>query len=109
LRAYDPATLRPISDEEPLGCSNTFPIQSIEPPIILRPQNETEVMVSTPQNIQFAWTVPAQAPAGTRYIFRIKELPTGQNPNNIMRLGTPYILEQQTNVNFLNYDHHFLC
>jgi len=103
LRAYDPATLRPISDEEPLGCSNTFPIQSIEPPIILRPQNETEVMVSTPQNIQFAWTVPAQAPAGTRYIFRIKELPTGQNPNNIMRLGTPYILEQQTNVNFLNY------
>lgn len=103
LRAYDPATLRPISDEEPLGCSNTFPIQSIEPPIILRPQNETEVMVSTPQNIQFAWTVPAQAPAGTRYIFRIKELLNGQNPNNIMRLGTPYILEQQTNVNFFNY------
>jgi TANFOR domain-containing protein len=107
LRAYDPATLRPISDEEPLGCSNTFPIQSIEPPIILRPQNETEVMISTPQNIQFAWTVPAQAPAGTRYIFRIKELPNGQNPNNIMRLGTPYILEQQTNVNFLNYGSSF--
>jgi hypothetical protein len=65
-------------------------------------------MVSTPQNIQFAWTVPAQAPAGTRYIFRIKELPTGQNPNNIMRLGTPY-LGATNQCKLFNYDHHFLC
>src|SRR5690606_38032208 len=37
VRAFNAANRQPLSEEDPLGCSNIFSITTLEPPVILNP------------------------------------------------------------------------
>ncbi|MEO5942394.1 MAG: hypothetical protein ABIP30_17245 [Ferruginibacter sp.] len=72
--AQDYRTLAPLSAANPSGCSNIFPINSLEAPVILKPFDEEEVSPVKPQNIVFTWTTPPNTPPGAYYIFNLVEL-----------------------------------
>ncbi|MEO7049736.1 MAG: hypothetical protein ABI091_30815, partial [Ferruginibacter sp.] len=72
--AQDYRTLAPLSAANPSGCSNIFPINSLEAPVILKPFDEEEVSPIKPQNIVFTWTTPPNTPPGAYYIFNLVEL-----------------------------------
>ncbi|WP_041258167.1 hypothetical protein [Fibrella aestuarina] len=76
IRAYDNATSRPLSPENPLGCSPPFPVKAVEPPILIAPLCDAEVQPLTPQTLVFTWTPPVGvSPAMVDYTLRIVELP----------------------------------
>lgn len=85
LRVYNYDTGHAVSDSEPLGCSNSFSITSVEPPVIMQPVCEQEIMQVSPQSMLFTWTVPAGAPATTQYRLKIVEVnPPGHNIHDAM-------------------------
>ncbi len=73
-RAIDFTTRAPLSDEEPLGCSNLFTVSNLEPPVIIKPFAEEEIRATLPQNLVFSWSMPPGAPPTTQYIVRIAEM-----------------------------------
>ncbi|MEZ0610580.1 hypothetical protein ACAW74_18845 [Fibrella sp. WM1] len=76
IRAFDNATSRPLSPENPLGCSPPFQVRAVEPPILIAPLCDAEVQPLMPQNIVFTWTPPiGVSPATVDYTLRIVELP----------------------------------
>ncbi|WP_170061791.1 hypothetical protein [Hymenobacter chitinivorans] len=97
VRALDYATLQPRSAENPLGCSRSFLLRSLEPPIIVRPAAEEIVKTQSPQNILFTWTRPAGAPISTEYELRIVEMSDPKrNPNDAFLAGTTPALFERT-------------
>ena len=94
LQAYDYQTHELRSQNEPLGCSNVFTIQFVQPPILISPQCSTEVTSTTPQNIIFSWFPPAVSinPGLLSYEFKLVELPEGMNPLQVMNsTGVPVL------------------
>ncbi|MEZ0539955.1 carboxypeptidase-like regulatory domain-containing protein [Fibrella arboris] len=84
IRAFDNATSRPLSPENPLGCSPPFPIKAVEPPILIAPFCDSDVQPLTPQNIVFTWTPPiGVSPAMVDYTLRIVELPLVTSDPNV--------------------------
>ncbi|WP_375446804.1 carboxypeptidase-like regulatory domain-containing protein [uncultured Fibrella sp.] len=84
IRAFDNATSRPLSPENPLGCSPPFPIKAVEPPILIAPFCDSDVQPLTPQNIVFTWTPPiGVSPAMVDYTLRIVELPLATSDPNV--------------------------
>ena len=81
LQAYDFTNLELRSQAEPLGCSNIFTIQFVQPPLLIAPACSTEVESSNPQNIVFSWVPPSVAinPALLNYEFKLIEVPQGLN------------------------------
>lgn len=73
VRAYDPANRQPLSEEEPLGCSNIFSVSILEAPVILSPIDQETMKSFIPQNLVFRWTTPPGAPPSVRYTIRIVE------------------------------------
>ncbi|NLF41507.1 MAG: hypothetical protein GX587_02315, partial [Bacteroidales bacterium] len=85
LMVYNYDTGQQVSYAEPMGCSNSFSITNIEPPIITQPLCEQEIMQMGPQSILFSWTIPAGAPAGTQYLLKVVEVnPSGHNIHDAM-------------------------
>ncbi len=78
VSAQDYRTLVPLSAANPSGCSNIFPVNSLEAPVILKPFNEEALSAVKPQNIVFTWTTPPNTPPGAYYIFNLVELLDGQ-------------------------------
>lgn len=70
------------------GCSNEFPVQSLEPPVIIKPMQEEAVNAIAPQNMVFTWTTPPSAPPSTEYVFKIVEVIGNRNPNDAMASNT---------------------
>ncbi len=62
VQAYNYVNNQPLSSAQPLGCSNTFPITSVEPPVIISPFDDQPVSALTTQNFVISWTTPAGAP-----------------------------------------------
>ncbi len=90
-RAFNAANKAPLSDEEPLGCSNIFTITTLEPPMILNPFNESFILPDAVQNIPLRWTTPPGSPPSTEYQLRIVELFNNRNPNDaILSTPTPF-------------------
>jgi hypothetical protein len=54
LQAYDYSNLELRSQAEPLGCSNIFTIQFVQPPLLITPTCSTEVSFSNPQNVLYS-------------------------------------------------------
>ncbi|MCR5887252.1 carboxypeptidase regulatory-like domain-containing protein [Hymenobacter sp. J193] len=97
VRALDYSTLRPLSAENPLGCSKSFLLRSLEPPQLVRPTPDEVVKTRSPQNILFTWTRPAGAAATTEYEVRIVELSDNRrNPNDAFLAGTTPPLFERT-------------
>ncbi|UOQ54845.1 hypothetical protein [Hymenobacter cellulosivorans] len=97
VRALDYATRQPRSAENPLGCSRSFLLRSLEPPIIVRPTPDEVVKTQSPQNILFTWTRPAGAPVSTEYELRLVEMSDPKrNPNDAFLTGTTPALFERT-------------
>ncbi len=104
LQAYDYTTKELRSQGEPLGCSNIFTIQFVQPPILISPQCSTEVTYSTPQNIVFTWIPPqiVMQPGLLNYEFKLVEVPFGMNAIQAMNsTGVPVLVEQTSFTSFL--------
>ena len=94
LQAYDYSNLELRSQTEPLGCSNIFTIQFVQPPLLITPTCSTEVSFSNPQNVVFSWVPPSVAinPAFLNYEFKLIEVPQGMNAIAAMNaVGVPVI------------------
>lgn len=76
IQVFDNRTSQALSAGEPLGCSPPFPVKSIEPPILIAPFCDGEVMPTVPQATVFTWTPPAGIlPTQVSYTLRVVELP----------------------------------
>ncbi|GAB3249354.1 hypothetical protein GCM10027347_06390 [Larkinella harenae] len=76
VQVFDNRTSQPLSAGEPLGCSPPFPVKAIEPPILIAPLCDGEVLPTTPQATVFTWTPPAGIlPTQVSYTLRVVELP----------------------------------
>lgn len=97
MRAFDYRTNQPVSPEDPQGCSNVFTISDVEPPVILQPVCDQEVVPKTPQNVIFSWTRPPGTPVNTKYSLKIIEvLPSDRNINDAIKSAVhPVFFESQ--------------
>lgn len=76
VQVFDNRTSQALSAGEPLGCSPPFPVKAIEPPILIAPLCDSEVIPIIPQATVFTWTPPAGIlPTQVSYTLRIVELP----------------------------------
>ncbi|RRB04901.1 hypothetical protein [Larkinella rosea] len=76
VQVFDNRTSQALSAGEPLGCSPPFPVKAIEPPILIAPFCDSEVMPTTPQATVFTWSPPAGVlPTQVSYTLRVVELP----------------------------------
>ena len=73
VRAFDYTTRQPVSPEEPLGCSNSFTIATLEAPVILSPMDRDSIKAYLPQNMILRWSIPPGAPPSTQYTIKIVE------------------------------------
>ena len=91
VRAFDAATKKPLSGEDPIGCSNIFTVSTLEPPTILNPFSGSFVRADKVQNIPLRWTTPPGAPPSIEYTIRIVEIFGDRNPNDaILSSPTPF-------------------
>lgn len=88
IQAFDYDTDLPISANEPQGCA-TFTISYVSPPMLTKPLCNTSVPVTISQ---FAWSPPVGNTAGAqiRYDLYVVEVPTGQNPQDLMESAYKY-------------------
>jgi len=97
VKALDYATGRPLSADEPVGCSRPFSLRSLEPPYIIKPLADEQIRANSPQNIIFTWSRPAGAPVNTEYELRIVEMSDPRrNPNDAFLAGTVPPLFERT-------------
>ncbi|QEM02554.1 hypothetical protein DIU31_003105 [Mucilaginibacter rubeus] len=100
LQAFDYDTNAVISPDEPVGCSNTFTISSLEPPTIISPVEDAQVSATGAQVVIMQWSTPpgtsSQIMSAVRYKIRMVEVLGGRNPNNaIMSATQPYFFEKE--------------
>lgn len=93
IRAYDYDTNAPISADEPVGCSNTFTVSSLEPPTIISPREAENVSSRNGQSgLILQWSTPPgtspQIMSGVRYHVRMVEIRDNRNPNNAIVSST---------------------
>ncbi len=94
VQAADYVTGQELSAEEPQGCSAPFNLQSIEPPYLIKPAEDEEIIAQTgaPQNIIFSWSTPASAPPSTKYRLKIVEFfNPSQNPQQVFLSGVTFL------------------
>jgi TANFOR domain-containing protein len=105
LQAFNYTNDQPLSNGEPLGCSNIFPITSIEPPVLLSPFNDQSVSTRTTQNFVISWTTPPGAPPLTQYTVNMVEILDGRNPNDAVNTATnpPFFQQTVNSANLLLY------
>jgi TANFOR domain-containing protein len=105
LQAYDYNTLQIRSQPEPLGCSNIFTVQFVQPPILISPACSTTVNYNEVLNIVFTWIPPPAMinPALLSYEFKLVEVPQGMNPINAMQATTIPVALENTMFNVFLY------
>lgn len=105
LQALDFASGEPRSPGSPMGCS-IFDLRQYEPPVIIQPVCNTTVNATQPQNLLFAWSVPAGArPDLVEYILKIVEIyPQNADPNQaIQAANIPPLFEKVVRTNSYVY------
>jgi hypothetical protein len=71
--------------DQPMGCSPSFPISYIDPPLAIQPLCGSNLTPLVPQNIIFTWTPPATAAGIIQYEFTLKEVPNTMNPMDVIK------------------------
>ncbi len=102
VQAFDFKTDRPISSEEPIGCSNIFTITNLEPPIIVTPQCGDNCPSPIAQMVNINWTIPAGALSPLSYRLEMIEIPENSqlDPREAFETsGYPYFYEESTRIN----------
>lgn len=104
LRAFNYDDNTPLSMDEPSGCSNSFTISSLEPPVIISPMNEQEISSGAGQILMFRWNTPVSTPPGIQYRIRMVEILGNRNPNDALMTATqPYFFEREVMTNMYTY------
>ena len=83
-------------------CSNTFPIQYVDPPIILSPFCGDSITETQPQNVIISWSFPVGAtPGNVEYNLQMVEMfPDDRDPNDALAsTAHPLFLDITTNIN----------
>lgn len=90
---YNPNTA--LSSE---SCSEYY-FSYPDPPMLIQPGDNENILASTPQNTVFSWTVPAGASFGTQYLLRIVEMiDPKRNINDALRSASnPVFFEKTVN------------
>ncbi len=89
IRALDYATGASLSDPSPAGCSNSFEIKYVDPPVLISPSCGDSISPDNQQNIVFSWVPSQGTPVTTQYKFKMVELiPPNRNPNDAMNSAT---------------------
>jgi TANFOR domain-containing protein len=105
IRAFDYDSNSPVSSEEPGGCSNSFTISSLEPPVIMSPMDEQSVPSGPGQVFSIRWNTPPSTPPGIQYRIRMVEILGNRNPNDaIMTATQPYFFEKEVMTNMYIYN-----
>ena len=99
IQVLDFTTGEPLSDPEPIGCSNPFEIKQTVPPELISPSCNETVEAKTPQSLIFSWLPPQGVVMNVQYKLKIVELiPKTRNPNEAMNSATtPAFFETTTN------------
>ena len=104
VQALDWETENDLSLDFPMGCSSMISISPIDPPIIINPICEGEVLNTEPQNVVFNWSISPGALPNTRYRLQLVELLEGQDVNDAFNaLIEPPFFETETNANVYVY------
>jgi TANFOR domain-containing protein len=96
VQAFNYNTNQPVSQTEPSGCSNVFPISNVEPPYIITPFNDQPVSAQTTQNFVITWSTPAGSPPSTQYTVEIVENFDNRNPNDAINSAVNPVFFKQT-------------
>lgn len=96
VRAFDFDNGTPLSDEEPMGCSNPVPVVFLEPPQIIIPDHLEVLDVQVAANQTFSWTPVVGSPVPCSYMLKIIELPDiNADVNALMNSSSiPYFLQE---------------
>ncbi|MES2809398.1 MAG: carboxypeptidase-like regulatory domain-containing protein [Bacteroidota bacterium] len=105
VRAYNWDSNSPLSAEEPVGCSNTFGVTSLEPPRIITPNDGQNITSNGTQLVSFSWSTPPGAPPSVMYRIRMVEIVGNRNPNDAMiSAPQPYFFEKEVMGNMYVYN-----
>ncbi|GAA3982984.1 carboxypeptidase-like regulatory domain-containing protein [Mucilaginibacter dorajii] len=109
VQAFDYDTNAPISPDEPVGCSNTFTISSLEPPTIITPMEDAQLSAAAGQIVLMQWSTPPgtspQIMSSVRYKLRMVEVIGDRNPSNALMSATqPYFFEKEVTGNSYVYN-----
>ena len=102
VQAFDYYTDQPLSNGQPIGCSNLFNVTNLEPPIIMAPLCGEPILPSAMQTVQISWITPAGAMPGTNYHFEMVEIPEYSflTPNEAFEASAyPPFYEETTKLN----------
>ncbi|MGD0711687.1 MAG: hypothetical protein ABR968_10980, partial [Bacteroidales bacterium] len=108
INAYDYYSGILLTPDDPNTCSadiNLPNLTNIEPPQIIKPTENENIILTSPQNVIFSWTFPAGATPGLQYVLRIVDvIPATRNPNDAMSSAVyPYFFEQTLTSNAFVY------
>ncbi|RYE17099.1 MAG: hypothetical protein EOP51_24530, partial [Sphingobacteriales bacterium] len=91
VQAFNYNTNAPMSAASPSGCSNSFGVNNLEPPVILTPRDKEEIVTNGTQLLTISWGTPPGAPPTTMYRIRLVEILGNGNPNDaLMTAGQPF-------------------
>lgn len=96
---YEPMV--PLSPEEPMGCT-MLSITNLEPPTIIAPFNEQELINVGVQSFPITWSTPPGAPPTLEYHVRMVEVFADQNPHDAI-LNTRPLFERTAHNNTILY------
>ncbi|MES2455700.1 MAG: carboxypeptidase regulatory-like domain-containing protein [Bacteroidota bacterium] len=104
VRVYDYDSNASLSAAEPAGCSNSFGVTNLEPPVILSPSDGQEFQGSAVQLVTFSWTTPPGASPTVWYRVRMVEILGNGNPNDAMMTARePIFFEKEVLGNMYVY------
>ncbi len=95
LQAFSNDYVKPLSGPEPTGCSNKMQVFTLEPPVVLSPQNDLDIRGTNPQQILMRWTPVNSATAAMLYDIRIAEVPEGVSVYEAMRTDNLLFYEEK--------------
>ncbi len=98
MQALDYNTSQPLSANPPSGCSSSFMVVHLDPPMITYPMDEMELTVADPQNIQFSWTPPPGGSGTFDYTFRMIEMDNYNNAPEYIMDNTNYSFYREENI-----------
>ncbi|MEM7109526.1 MAG: hypothetical protein AAF519_14970, partial [Bacteroidota bacterium] len=102
LQAFDYNTNQTLSFSDPQGCSAPIPIAFPDPPVIMYPFHNAEVLANEPQALNISWAPAPNLSSILRYRVRIVELSEiNANPYDLMEQSTISFFEED-NIAFTN-------
>jgi hypothetical protein len=103
VRAYDfNRHTEPLSSDSPFGCT-TVRLNSLEPPLLIKPFESEIISSQSPQNILFSWNIPPGSTPGTQYTLKLVEIFDKKRNANDAFLSSRALFEKNLTTNVYLY------